>query len=541
VQQLDHDLLTLKASKASWARLSIDRKIGLFEDLKRAVHRVAPEWAAAASRAKGIAPGSPLEGEEWLTGPWGLMHALTAYIRTLRALARTGHSPIPPPQQRPDGRTLVPVFPRAILPDVILGNGVRAEVWMQPGVQPPDVQREAASFYRQKQPEGHVVLVLGAGNVASIAPLDVLHKMIAEGNVCMLKMNPVNEYLAPLLERVFAPFIDAGWLRFACGGADVGAYLCSHDLVDEIHITGSEATHRAIVAAAGKGKRITSELGNVSPTIVVPGPWTQDDVRYQAAHIATQKAQNAGFNCIAAQVLVLPKGWSVSERLPEEIFAVFARMEQRPEYYPGAAQRRAALAGGQTQLRTIVHVEASQAQSAFSTEAFSGVLACVQLDGDVQTYVRSAVAFANDKLHGTLGANLIVHPATLKEHGALIDEAVASLRYGCVALNTWTGVGFLLPEVPWGAYPGHTLENVGSGIGVVHNSYLLERTEKSVLYGAFAPFPRALRSGELNFMPAPPWYVTSRSQAEVASALCDYELTRSPGALLRAARAALRG
>ena len=541
MDQIDRDLQTLAASKDAWARLPIERKIGMFEDLKRSVHAVAGQWAAAASSAKGIAPGSPLEGEEWLTGPWGVLHALTAYIRTLRAIATSGVSPVPRAKRRADGRTIVPVFPRTFIPDYVLGSGVHAEVWMQPGVTPDDVVRDAGSFYRQSQPEGRVSLVLGAGNIASIAPLDVLYKMIADGSVCMLKMNPVNEYLGPILERAFAAFVDAGYVRFAYGGADVGAYLCSHDLITDIHITGSESTHSAIVATAGKNKRITSELGNVSPTIVVPGPWNDEDLAYQALHIATQKAHNAGFNCIAAQVLILPAGWAYTAKLPDAILDVFKRMEQRPEYYPGATQRRTALAGALTPLRAITHVNAEDVEHpAFTTETFSGVLACAELGGDLHAYVHEAVAFANERLHGTLGANLIVHPATMKQYPELIEEAIAQLRYGTIGLNVWTGAGFLIPEMPWGAYPGHTLEDAGSGIGVVHNSYLLERTEKTVLRAPFSPFPRSLRSGEMNFLPTPPWYVTSRGQAEVGQALCDFDLTHSPGAFLRVLAAGMR-
>src|SRR5579872_2340450 len=169
----------------------------------------------------------------------------------------------------------------------------------------------------------------------------------------MLKMNPVNAYLGPIFEHAFAALVDAGYVRFAYGGADVGAYLCAHDLVQEIHITGSEATHNAILAQIGKGKRLTSELGNVSPTIVIPGPWSDDDLAFQAENIATQKAHNAGFNCIASQVLVVPKDWQHTPALRERIQRVFEDMEQRPEYYRGALQRRTALAGASAPLRTI--------------------------------------------------------------------------------------------------------------------------------------------------------------------------------------------
>lgn len=46
---------------------------------------------------------------------------------------------------------------------------------------------------------GGVALVLGAGNQASVAPLDVLHKLVAEDTVVVCKMNPVNEYVGPYL------------------------------------------------------------------------------------------------------------------------------------------------------------------------------------------------------------------------------------------------------------------------------------------------------------------------------------------------------
>ena len=52
-----------------------------------------------------------------------------------------------------------------------------------------------AAFYRERGPHGGVALVLGAGNVNSIPPLDALYRLIARGQVVLLKMNPVNDYL----------------------------------------------------------------------------------------------------------------------------------------------------------------------------------------------------------------------------------------------------------------------------------------------------------------------------------------------------------
>lgn len=500
----------------------------MLASIKQRVYNVAPRWVDAAVNAKGLAPQSSLAGEEWMSGPWAVLYALNRYMRTLRAISEHGEPHLPRMQRRRDGRVTMRVFPHDLY-DRLLLNGICADVWMQPGYSADDIRAMAGDFYRLHNPPGRVALILGAGNISSIAPLDVLYKMLADGCVCMLKMNPVNAYLGPILERAFEPFVDAGYLRFAYGASDVGAYLSGHALIEEIHITGSERTHTAIVNGSGAGKPITSELGNVSPTIVIPGPWTSQDIEFQAQNIATQKAHNAGFNCIASQVLVLPDEWEHSDALRDAVAEVFESMEQRPEYYPGATERREAMGGAQSGLRTIVELDAKDvAHPAFRSEAFCGVLVCIRFGGTIEDYTRTAVAFANGRLHGTLGANIIAHPATLRRHAELIDDAIESLRYGCVGINAWTGVGYFLNETPWGAYPGHTIADIQSGIGVVHNSYLLRGTEKSVVRAPFAPFPRSLFNGERTVLPKPPWFVTNRRESDIARALCDFEMSPSP-------------
>ena len=539
-QNLDYDLQTLCAGKAVWARLPVARKIAMLDGVKRNVHALAGDWVRAACNAKGLLQDSPLAGEEWISGPWAVLYALNRYRRTLAHIDIRGEPKLPPMTTRGE-RTIVHAFPHDAY-DRLLLSGVRADVWMQPGVTRKQTQARAASFYREPQPGGRLALVLGAGNISSIAPLDVLYKLIARGAVCMLKMNPVNDYLGPIFERAFEPFVDAGFVRLAYGDAAVGEYLCRHPEVEEIHITGSERTHDAIVASAGAKKTITSELGNVSPTIVVPGPWNADDLRFQAENIATQKAHNAGFNCIAAQVLVLPRRWEHSRALRDRVLEVFGGMEQRPEYYPGARARRSALAGESSALRTIVDVDAEDVRNAALTgEAFCGVLACIEIDGTPGEFVRNAVTFANDRLRGTLGANLIAHPKTLRDPAAGVEQAIVDLRYGCIGVNAWTGVGYFINETPWGAYPGHTYDDIGSGIGVVHNSYLLEDTEKTVVRAPFRPFPRSMRGGEFTLLPKPPWFVTNRLQHEIGRALCDFEMTRTPAAAAKVAALALRG
>ncbi|HTX58329.1 MAG TPA: aldehyde dehydrogenase family protein, partial [Verrucomicrobiae bacterium] len=545
---IDRELAELRAGAAVWASLPVPQKIRLLEEVRQNAGRAALRWSEAAARAKGLT-GTPLAGEETFSGPWALLRALNLYLATLHEIERTGRPQVDPKRVRvrPGGQVVVDVFPSDLY-DRILLSGVRAEVWMQPGVTPGNLASTLGVWYQQEHPTPRVALVLGAGNIASIAPLDVLYKLLADGAVCMLKMNPVNDYLGPILEDVFAPLAEPGFLRFAYGGAETGKYLCAHEAVDEIHITGSDRTHDAIVFGDGSDaaqrkarnepllhKPITSELGNVSPTIVVPGAWSDADIRFQAEHIATQKMHNAGFNCIAAQVLILPAQWDCTRKLVAAVEEVLREIADRPAYYPGAAQRCERLAAGHGEVwqggksgdgyvaRTVVRADpGNPGDPALDLEAFCSLLAVVELPGDPATYLANAVAFANERLWGTLGANLIVHPATMRERADELDRAIAELRYGCIGVNAWTGVGFLLCETTWGAYPGHTLDDVRSGIGVVHNTHLFSRAQKSVVYAPFAPYPRSLFGYGASLLPKPPWFVTNRNAAKTAQALCEF-------------------
>ena len=199
--------------------------------------------------------------------------------------------------------------------------------------------------------KGKVALVLGAGNIASIAPLDCFQKLFLENQVVLLKLNPVNDYLFEHLNFVLDPLISTGALKIIKGNGEVGHYLTQHDLVEEIHITGSAKTHDKIVWGQENvnseskskqtiinSKRITSELGAVCPTIVVPGPWSNADLKYQADNIATQKMHNAGYNCIACQVLILPKRWKYKDTLMSALIAVLKKTS-RFDYYPGSKER----------------------------------------------------------------------------------------------------------------------------------------------------------------------------------------------------------
>ncbi len=545
---LDADVETLRAHAGAWARLGIAGKIRHLRAMRGRTVEVAQTWVDLAAEAKGIT-GTALAGEEWMSGPYALLTALDRLTATLSAIAR-GVSPIQDRavRTRADGQVIVDVFP-AQPSDRVLLSGVSAEIWMEPGVTRETLRDDTASFYELREPAGSVTLVLGAGNIASIPPLDVLYALYAHGSAVMLKLNPVNGYLAPVFARIFSSLVDEGFVRIAEGGADVGAHLCAHAGVDSIHLTGGERTHDAIVFGTGPGgearkragqpvvtKPVTSELGNVTPAIVVPGPWSDADLAYQAAHVATQKLHNAGANCIAAQVLVTAESWELAPAFLKAVRHALGHAPPRPSYYPGSADRVKAVEHRHPNAQRVgipmdgVHrtfvggLDAGNAdEPLFRDEAFGPVLAQTALPGDdAATFLRNAVAFCNERLHGTLGAAILIHPRTIKELGPALEDAIAALRYGCVTINTWPGVGFTLATASWGAFPGNTLDAVGSGIGIVHNAYLFDKPQKAVVRAPFAPFPRSMANGERTLLPAPPWFVTHRRADKVGRKLFAY-------------------
>jgi aldehyde dehydrogenase (NAD(P)+) len=561
--RLEETLAGLDEHKTLWARLPIKQKVGYLREVQRLVLENAERWAEAGARAKGLDPKSSLVGaEEWLGGPYAVVAWITASIATLQALD-SGGDPLAHVKTwtRRDGTVVARVLPVDVYERLLFG-GIEAQVWMQEGVTEANLRGNLAAFYRRRDPDGSLVLVLGAGNVAAIVPLDILDRMINRGEVAICKMNPVNEYLGPVFEDIFAPLIRDGYLAFAYGGGDVGEFLTGHPLVRAIHITGSARTHdRIVYGPGGEGARrkaaderlvdkpIDSELGGVSGTIVVPGDWSEADFAFQAEHVATQKLHNSGHNCVACQVVVLPSGWDGRERFTAALREALTRSEARGAYYPGTPERLQGLReaypgvqalGGDGRL-LLTDVDPMTDHHVFREELFGPALATTSLPGDAAQFLRTAVDFANDRLHGTLAVNLIVDPKTAKALGDELDRAIAGLRFGGIGVNIWVGAAFLLARAAWGAFPGHSYADVQSGTGVVHNALMFEKPQKTVVLGPFRPFPRSVLHGEPALFPKPPWFLTNRSSTATVRRLTAFAAEPSVKRLPAIFASALRG
>jgi aldehyde dehydrogenase (NAD(P)+) len=514
---------------------------GANDAVHAATAAVAEEWALAAAKFKGLVPGSQSVGEEWQSGPYAVLLSTTLLAKSLRSIAR-GASPLAHSRigSAPGNRITVQVLPSSAL-EGVLYHGYDAKVWLAPGVTAAEARAKAGLAELDPTKTNGVGVVLGAGNITSIPPLDVLYEIVAHNRVVLLKLNPVMRDMEDVFRRALAPLIDRDLLRIVQGGGAAGSYLVHHDAVSHVHITGSAATHDVIVWGAGAEGRdrraagtpllkkgITSELGGVGPVIVVPGMWSDADLRFQAEHAVSMRLHNGGYNCIAGQVLVVSSDWPQRDAFLEQVRIAFDGAASRTPWYPGSESRVSATAAaypGATQAgadgrRLLVEVaEGTDATTLLTTEAFAPVLGVVQVAGLGRDFLDAAIALANDEFLGTLGANLIVDPATKRSMGNGFLESLAELRYGTIAVNAWTGFSYLAAGAPWGAFPGHDVADVQSGIGVVHNALLIDSPERTILTGAFRPFPRSIAGGEFSLFPKAPYFVTSRSATSTGKAL----------------------
>ncbi len=115
------------------------------------------------------------------------------------------------------------------------------------------------------------------------------------------------------------------------------------------------------------------------------------------------------------------------------------------------------------------------------------------------------------------------------------------LDYGNIDIHAWIAIAFLVPALPWGAFPGRTIERVGGGIGTVHNGHLIANVERSVITGPSRLFPRSLFAGEFAMSPKPGWFVKAHGADNTARDLTSFEKTRGWPRLPAVVAAAMRG
>lgn len=320
------------------------------------------------------------------------------------------------------------------------------------------------------------------------------------------------------------------------------AYLVGSPLLCNIHMTGATATHDAIVwgakSAQEKNRRdntpvtpgtveVTSELGCVTPYMVCPGEWSEEDVAHHAKHLAVAAASNNGYYCNSPKVVLLAEGWAQKADFVAALKANLKALPALAPYYPGSEARYAAFhevygdrvepiqgpgfVPGSHLAFGVLELEVDPAappagEYAFLTEPFCPLLTIVTLKGVATPaqFLTEAPRLANEHIWGRLSCTLVVHPDTEATMQAELVQAVGALEYGVVVLNCWSAMAYGFECGVWGAYAGgepplERLACVESGIGFVNNALAFDHIEKAVYRCPFVdPATQVGTGGMLN-------------------------------------------
>ena len=529
---IDRNISKLRVNSSEFLNLDKENIITMLDQTIDNIKTISYYWATLASEKKGILNKSK-EGEEWISGPFACIYAIQYFRDNLINEDNLDESKFD------DSKKSYKVFPTKNI-EKLLFPFLEGEVRFGKNLSFKQINeyRGFANRFTNNKPK--ITLVLGAGNVSSIPVLDALFHMIAYKSVIYLKLNPVNDYLLTIFKQIFEPFISRGYMIITEGDIEASKYLTQHDGFHQIHLTGSNYTYENIVyertlndkerslktLSKLNKKPITTELGNVTPIIVHPGNWSRSEIKHQAKKIVTAKLNNSGFNCIAAQVIVLPKGWKYTNKLKEEIIYYLKKVGDTTSYYPGASNNLNELmkSGNYDQINNLscntpflvtdIDLEKEYADK----EVWSTALYFKEIPySSYEDYSSNSIDYVNNELWGNLGVTVLLKNHKRKINENILNTYIEGLKYGTVAINEWAALGFVIPTLPWGGFPGNKDNDIQSGQGYVHNSLLFESPQKGVVFSKFRLSP----------LIDPPWFVTNKKAHRIFKNLTYYQATKS--------------
>jgi len=456
---------------------------------------------------------------------------------------------------------------------------MKSEVWMDSSKIQDESQVEAFSFDKAWEDsagkEGGLMVVLGAGNQIFLSFVDILYAMFTRNYVVYFKQHPIRNYWNDLYERMFAPLISRGYLAIEAHSTNErSSALVYHPEVDAFHMTGGKATHDLLVWGADPKEReqnlkantpklnnVTSELGAITPWVIVPGKYTKAEMKSQADILVAFVHNNASCNCNAPKCVVVAEDWDQKEEFLQVIENTLAKHRLPVPFYPGTEKRwkkfceeypscpkigsdtdvvarklSAAVSNEkpillpflkipiEVDLETASGKEAASKEFAFNNEPFAPVLTFATLRGtsqnDVKKFSETASVFCNDYLFGTLSGTITAPPSMVDGDG--VQTLIAQMKYGCLCVNNWSGFGYMLGDGGmWGAFPGESIKTIESGIGKIGNTIAIPHVEKAVVYSPIVHATHASLKEDL------------KKERTVLEATCKYTLNSSAGNLIK--------
>nr|WP_229829277.1 hypothetical protein [Streptomyces massasporeus] len=209
---------------------------------------------------------------------------------------------------------------------------------------------------------------------------------------------------------------------------------------------------------------------------MLPGGWSEADLRYQAEHIATQKLHHNGYNCVASQAVVVNADWVQKDRFLAHLRTALADAPARSPRYPGSDDR------GRPRPR---HVRRRRRTARSRPRADHR-----SRPGGTRT--------SSD--HGALRPRPrrvetppVTRASSAPRRSAPRTRSRTPLRHHCVERLGRCRLAHRNRLL--GCFPGAHPRRVQSGIGVVHNTLLLDGPERTVVRSPFHPAPQALLHG----------------------------------------------
>ncbi|MEY2981134.1 MAG: hypothetical protein RL562_1361, partial [Planctomycetota bacterium] len=90
-------------------------------------------------------------------------------------------------------------------------------------------------------------------------------------------------------------------------------------------------------------------------------------------------------------------------------------------------------------------------------------------------------------------------------------------------------LGYGIVNATWGAFPGHPLDDIQSGQGVVHNGLLIDHPQKSVIRTPFV------------MKPTPAWFTDHKNNLALGQVMTAFEAAPSFFKVPKVALTALKG
>ena len=187
--------------------------------------------------------------------------------------------------------------------------------------------------YQMRKPVGVVGAIVG-WNFPIFNAIIKVGPALAMGNSLVLKPSEFSSLSAgKLAELAIEAGVPSGVFNVVHGsGESVGAALAQHPNVNLISFTGSSATGKKMMMAAGQSnmKRLLLECGGKSPFIVFDD--CPDNLDTVAAYVVALAFRNQGEVCVAGTRLLIQKG--IKEKLLPKIVEQAAQLQPQDPLNP---------------------------------------------------------------------------------------------------------------------------------------------------------------------------------------------------------------